>query len=365
MLIEDYEKAIASGHIKNDAQQRLILTSMQRLIDELQSSNKSWFSFLSSQKTKGIYLYGPVGVGKTYVMDLFYEKIEEPKKARFHFHHFMQQIDAQLRLRQGQKDPLKRIAADLAKNIRLLCFDEFLVHDVAHAMILAELFQALFAKGVILVITANTAPDDLYPNGVQRQRFLPAISLLKTQCEVIGLSYVKDYRIGRQIQMKTYLDPLNRANQAILENQFATLSKNAEENGILCIQSREIPFIKCSKLAVWFDFKSICNLPRSQLDYLEIADRFDTVFVSNIPQLSENDTVAVILLIHLVDVLYDRGIKLIISAAVPLDKLYVAGEMQKEYRRTYSRLQEMQAQDYFSRHPWRHEQDLLSLLDCD
>ncbi|MFA5958906.1 MAG: cell division protein ZapE [Tatlockia sp.] len=364
-LISYYEAAIATGDINDDAQQRRVLHSLQRLKDDLEKPQKPLFPWLRKQSVKGIYLYGPVGVGKTYLMDLFYAQCVEPQKARFHFHHFMQQIDAQLRLRQGQKDPLKRIAADLAKRFRLLCFDEFLVHDVAIAMILAELLQALFANGVTLMVTGNTAPDALYLNGVQRPRFLPAIALIKTRCEVIGLNYQQDYRLGREVDLKTYVYPLNRETDTLLQEQFAGLAENAKQEGVLCIQNREIPFIQCGAQEVWFDFRVICNLPRSQLDYLEIADRFDTVFVSGVPVLTERDTVFAILLIHLIDVLYDRGIKLVISSAVPLEALYIEGEMRSEFMRTQSRLQEMQSQDYLRRHPWRHEQDLLSLLVCD
>ncbi len=358
-LIDHYEVAIAEGDIEDDLLQRQVLLSMQRLMNDLAKPESSWFSWRTKTPIRGIYLHGPVGIGKTFLMDLFYQQVAEQQKARFHFHHFMQQIDTQLRQRQGQKDPLRRLAADLAKRIRLLCFDEFLVHDVAYAMILAELLQALFAHGIILVVTANVCPDDLYLNGTNRERFLPAIKLIKAKCEVIPLSYRKDYRLGRELMLQTYLHPLGASTDKLLTEQFAYLATQVRENGFLQIQKREIPFIKCGAEEVWFDFKVICNLPRSQLDYLEIADRFNTVFVSSIPALSENDTVFVILLIHFIDVLYDRGIKLVISAAVPLELLYVQGEMSQEFKRTRSRLQEMQAADYLRRHPWRHEGDLF------
>lgn len=362
-VIKAYEKAVTQGDINNDASQRQVLNFMQRLMDELTKPQPSWwqglFSLSKKASIKGLYLYGPVGVGKTFLMDLFYQELKESKKARFHFHHFMQQIDAQLRQRQGQKDPLKKIAADLAKTIRVLCFDEFLVHDVAYAMILAELMQALYANGIILVVTSNTLPDNLYLKGVQRKRFLPVINLIKTKCEVLHLIHQKDYRLGRELLLQTYLYPLNAKTEAIMAEQFTELTKKSCENGSLQVQNRAISFIGCSEQVIWFDFKVICNLPRSQLDYLEIADRFDTVFISNIPELTMKDTVFAIMLIHFIDVLYDRGIKLIVSAAKPLDQLYVEGEMIHEFKRTLSRLKEMQAVDYLRRHPWRHEQDLV------
>lgn len=358
-LIRVYEEAIERGDIEDDPLQRQVLLSMQRLADDLQLPRRSWLNWLQKlPQPVGLYLHGPVGVGKTYLMDLFYDCIEEEQKARIHFHHFMQQVDGKLRQIQGQKDPLRRIAADFAKTIRLLCFDEFIVNDVAHAMILAELLQALFAEGIIFVATSNTAPDDLYLNGIQRQRFLPAIALIKTHCEVIGLGEKRDYRLGRAPIHTAYVYPLNDTTENILQEQFLAISPHSEEKGNLFVQNRMIPFVKCGQRVIWFDFKIICNLPRSQLDYLEIADRFDTVFVSNIPALTANDTVHAILLIHFIDVMYDRGIRVIMSAAVSLDKLYVEGEMSEVFKRTLSRLEEMQSVDYIRRHPRRLAQNL-------
>lgn len=359
-LLSHYETAIKRGDIVDDVLQRQVLLSMQRLADALQTKH-SWLKWRrKSRPATGIYLYGPVGVGKTYLMDLFYQQVGERQKARFHFHHFMQQIDAQLRRLQGQKDPLHRIAADLAKRTRLLCFDEFLVHDVAHAMILAELLEALFANGIVLVATSNIRPEDLYLNGVQRARFLPAIALIKTHCEVISLGEKRDYRLGREPLYAAYLYPLGTTTEAILMEQFAAIAQEKQENGSLIVQNRDIPFVKCGEKAVWFDFNVICNLPRSQLDYLEIADRFDTVFVSNIPMLSEKDTVHAILLVSFIDIMYDRGIRLVLSAAVPLEQLYVQGEVSQAFKRTLSRLQEMQSADYLKRHPRRQVQNLIA-----
>lgn len=358
-LLSCYEQAIAAGDISDDAVQRQVLVSMQLLSDELAKIKPSRFIWGRKTRIKGLYLYGAVGVGKTYLMDLFFHSVDEKKKARFHFHHFMQQVDAQLRRRQGQKNPLKAIAADFAKTTRLLCFDEFFVHDVAYAMILAELLQALFAEGVVLVATSNTEPDKLYPNGVHRERFLPAIQLIKKNCTVMDLGAKRDYRLGRSPSFDAYLFPLGADTEQRLTEQFARLSPNIKDSGVLLVQNREIPYVKCAEHAVWFDFKVICNLPRSQLDYLELAERFDTLVVSNIPALDEKDTIFAILLVHFIDVMYDLGIHLILSAAVPLDDLYLRGEMSQEFKRTLSRLKEMQSVDYLRRHPWRHAQNLL------
>ena len=358
ILIEHYDAAIARGDINNDPAQREVIIHLQRVMDELAASQHSWLKWWHKHQGKGLYLYGPVGVGKTYLGDLFYQYVPEPKKARFHFHQFMQQIDAQLRRLQGQTDPLRRIAAGIAKTTRLLCFDEFMVYDVADAMILAELLQALFACGVVLVATSNTKPDNLYLNGPQRARFLPAISLIKQHCDVLELVEHTDYRLGRESLEQAYIYPLNKAAEQQLTQQFAAIAPKAKEGIELMVQNREIPCVKTGERAVWFKFEIICNLPRSQLDYLEIADRFDTVFVSAIPELTVNDTVRVILLMHFIDVMYDRGIKLVISAAVAIEKLYTKGEMYNAFQRTLSRLEEMHSEDYARRHQRRQIQTL-------
>ena len=361
-LMELYEAAIARGDISDDPAQRVVIAPLQRLADELAAPGPLWLWRRLKNPVKGLYLYGPVGVGKTYLGDLFYQYVDEPRKSRFHFHQFMQQVDAQLRRLQGQKDPLRRIAKNLAKTTRLLCFDEFMVHDVADAMILAELLQALFAHGVVLVATSNISPDDLYLNGVHRERFLPAIELIKKHCEVIPLAAHPDYRLGRAPSQDAYLYPLNQTTEQRLLDHFSELVRAASEGCELSVQNRLIPCVKWGERAVWFRFDVICNLPRSQLDYLEIADRFDTVFVSDIPVLTPNDTVRIILLIHFIDVMYDRGIRLVLSAAVAIDELYLEGAMLNPFQRTLSRLEEMQSEDYSRRHQRR---ELKSINEND
>lgn len=362
-MIAAYDNAVAAGEISNDAAQRQIIAGMDKLADALNNERQSWFKWRRRQVLYGFYLYGPVGTGKTFLMDLFYQQINDQQKARFHLHHFMQQIDAQLRQNQGQKDPLNRIACSLAQSIRVLCFDEFFVHNVADAMILGELLPLLLSKGVTLVITSNIHPDNLYLHGIQRVRFLPVIALIHSHCEVILLNNQHDYRLGRErSQLKTYFYPLTQDQQLQFAQQFNQLAPHAQSNGKLIIQNREIPFLQRNEECIWFDFKVICSVPRSQLDYLEIAQGFDKVFISNIPALKENDTLFTILLIHLIDILYDFGIQLIIFAAVPLEQLYVAGEMLPTFQRTLSRLQEMQAEDYLKRHPRQERYSLLSVL---
>jgi cell division protein ZapE len=346
ILLDHYHAAVERDEICDDAGQRDVIFQMQRLVNELQLPKRSWTQPWRKRHIKGLYLYGPVGVGKTYLGDLFYQNLPTQQKARFHFHRFMQQIDAKLRVLQGYKDPLKHIAAELARSIRLIYFDEFMVYDVADAMILAELLQALFAERVILVATSNTAPSLLYANGVQRERFLKAIALIQEECEILTLVAHPDYRLGRKPLAKAFLYPLNKANETILSEQFSSLVKSFEQGGELCIQQRMISFVRCGERVVWFKFDVICNLPRSSLDFLEIADRFDTVFLSDIPQLGAADTVRVILFIHFIDVMYDRGVHLVISAAVDIPHLYGDGELLSKFQRTQSRLEEMQSEDY-------------------
>jgi cell division protein ZapE len=362
-LIAQYNNAVKRGDIVEDALQRQLLSPLETLSQALMAPKKHWFNWGKRQPISGLYLYGPVGVGKTFLMDLFYDEVALAHKKRFHFHHFMQQIDAQLRRLQGQKNPLKRIATDFAKSTRLLCFDEFMVEDVAHAMILAELLHALFDNGVALVATSNTRPEDLYLNGLHRERFIPAIAAIKSHCQVLSLGDKRDYRLGRAPELNTYIFPLGSDALEQLRRQFEALAPMAQSAGLLRIQNRDIPYIKCAEHAIWFDFKVICNLPRSQLDYLEIAEKFDTVVISDIPLLSEKDTVFAILLVHFIDVMYDRGVRLILSAAVPIDELYKEGEMSQDFKRTSSRLQEMQSADYLQRHPRRVVQNLENVTD--
>lgn len=348
-LFEAYHEEVKKKNICDDAEQRLVMSHFQRLANDL-SKKRKWYSFLKKQQVPGIYVCGPVGIGKTYLMDLFYQHVAESKKSRFHFHYFMQQIDQQLRLLQGHPNPLKKIAKKLSKTTRVLCLDEFLVSDVAYAMILAELLTALFHYDVILVATANTKPDDLYLNGVGRERFLPAIDLIKKNCEVLELPEHRDYRLGRTASLESFVYPLTDQAAEVLLKQYKTLTHQDPLVGIIEIQHRNIAVLGCAAHVVWFEFDVICHLPRCQLDYIEIAERFDTVIMSGVKGIDEQDTATVILLIHLVDVFYDRGVRLIISSAVPVTEIYVSGEKQSEFVRTLSRLQEMQSSDYLSRH---------------
>jgi cell division protein ZapE len=344
-LEKNYEAAIASGLIINEPSQKEALFYFQTMLDALQKNRRHWLPWKKKTLLRGLYLYGPVGAGKTYLMDLFYHQLHEKGKVRLHFHHFMQRIDAELRKLQGTKNPLQVIAKSFASHSRVLCLDELLVNDVAHAMILAELFQALFSEGIMLVVTSNTAPGDLYKGGVQYDRFFPAITAINTHCDIHQLISSRDFRLGRELVLKTYMHPLGDETEALLEDQFKALDPFVKEGGMITVETREIPYIMRSEKAIWFEFGVLCNIPRSQTDYLAIAKRFKTVFISNIPKLKE-ESVQTFLLTHLIDVFYDEHIRLVLSSEVELSMLFEEGRLSNTFYRTYSRLQEMQSSDY-------------------
>lgn len=347
-LIEIYQQLVLDHKIDADPSQERILPELNDILFKLNTQAKT-FLFKKKQAIAGIYLYGTVGSGKTFLMDLFYEAAAIQEKARYHYHHFMQYVDSELRRLQGQKNPLDIIAANLAKTTQLLCLDEFMVHHIAEAMILGELLKALFERNTVLVITSNAHPDDLYPDGLQRTRFLPAIALLKSRLTVLSLSAARDFRFGHDTQFAAYLYPLSETNYIKMTEHFRRMEPNALSEGVITVQKRLIPYVKCGQEAIWFDFQVICNIPRSQLDYLELADKFQTLFISHVPKISEQSITPGLLFIQLVDVLYDRGIRLILCGAVPLDELYTAGEMLTAFQRTRSRLEEMQSMYYLKR----------------
>ena len=355
-LLEQYNTAIKHGEIEDDPLQRAVIPVLQATALAL-NVVRSWFYFgLRKKNISGVYIYGPVGLGKTYLMDLFYKCIELKNKQRFHFHHFMQYIDSQLRLYQGQRDPIKKIAKAFARRVHVLCLDEFFVTDVADAAILDMLLRSLFSHGVVLVVTSNTKMDDLYLNGVHRQQFLPAIAALKQHCTAVWLHDGHDYRLNLESVTQKYFYPLNESANLSLAKVFKDNTQQQQTTSTICVQKRLIDCIASSKNVVWFAFEVLCNIPRCSRDYLEIADRYRTVLISDVPKLSADDTLNVVLLMHLIDVFYDRGIELIVSAAVPLDQLYVTGPMINGFQRTYSRLQEMQSVDFLKRHPrWTGE----------
>lgn len=343
-LIEQYQSAVNKGLLQSDLEQQQVLYKLQSILDQL-SLPVPWWQ-LWKRKIRGLYLHGHVGVGKTFLMNLFYRSVPESMRARYHFHHFMEYIHEQLRQVQGMKNPLNKIAADFAKQARVLCLDEFLVNDVGDASILALLLKALFREGVVLITTSNTAPENLYLNGINRARFLPAIALIQKHCEVYELAHHADYRLGKDTIAETYMTPLGKHTEAKFLEQFMKIEPHATVSGTLTIKHRDIPVVRWGKKAAWFEFNHLCQVPRCQLDYLEIAARFDFCFVSQVPRFKADESTAVLLFMYLVDVMYDERRHLILSAEVDLAELYVEGNLLTNFERTRSRLTEMQSRTY-------------------
>ena len=347
---QHYQADIKAGLILPDAKQQHIIKKLDALHQQLIARHKKRFllNMLPARKPiRGLYLWGGVGIGKTYLMDVFFQCLPFKRKMRLHFHVFMQQVHYQLRSVQGQKNPLQLVAKQFAKQTDIICFDEFFVTDIADAMLLSGLFQALFARGVCLVATSNQPPDDLYKSGLQRNNFLPAIALIKEHTEVIAFDSKKDYRLRTLQQAGVYFTPLNETSQQAMQHCFDSLAHGSACYGdIQYIAERPIQTIAIAHDVVWYDFKVICNVPRSQHDYLEIAQMYSTVLISNVPKIPVLNETAITYLINLIDVFYDAKVKLILSAATAVDDIYSEGRQLFAFQRTRSRLIEMQSADY-------------------
>jgi cell division protein ZapE len=297
----------------------------------------------------GIYLWGAVGRGKTWLMDMFYESLPFAHKRRRHFHRFMQDVHNGLKEHAGHQAPLERVADGIAAGVEVLCFDEFFVSDIADAMILGTLLAALFNRGVTLVATSNSPPDELYRDGLQRQRFLPAIDEIKRHTQVLCVDGGTDYRLRRLTRAGTYLLTTNAQTEARLAALYRGLTHGAAPKpGTIEIAGRPIRTVALNPQAVWFEFPDICEGPRSAEDYIEVAHTWPAVLVSHVPILTAQDEDAARRFIALVDELYDRRVKLIITAAVALPALYQGERLQFEFQRASSRLTEMQTPEYLS-----------------
>lgn len=297
---------------------------------------------------KGVYMYGGVGRGKSFLMECFFQEVPIKRKVRLHFHEFMREVHRELHAMQGTKDPLDVLGAKIAKRYKLICFDEFHVADITDAMILYRLLMALFDNGVGFVTTSNFLPDELYPNGLHRDRILPAIALLNERMEVINVDNGTDYRRRTLEHVKLYHCPNGPQADAAMTAAFEQLAEVPDETAEFKIESRTIAARRRAGSVIWFDFKQLCDGPRSQNDYLEIASQFNTVLLSDVPHMPVALASQARRFTLLVDVLYDRHVKLIISAAVPPEQLYTEGPLAHEFPRTVSRLNEMQSQEYLS-----------------
>jgi cell division protein ZapE len=320
----------------------------QELLDFKQKRNRFLGrSLLSPKVPQGLYLWGGVGRGKSFLMDAFYACVPYQRKRRVHFHHFMAEVHKQLRELKDRPDPMKALAARIAETTRLLCFDEFHVSDIADAMILARLLESLFAYGVVFVMTSNYPPSGLYPNGLQRQNFLPAIAMLEREMEVVNVDSGNDYRMRELTREPLFMVPDDDAAHERMRSLFQHLAGNNElSTEPIEVLGRQIPVVQEANTVIWFDFESICGGPRAQTDYLEIARSYHTVMVSGIPKLSAAKSSEARRFTWLVDVFYDHRVKLVASSAVEPEQIYTEGTQSSEFFRTVSRLVEMQSKSY-------------------
>jgi cell division protein ZapE len=353
---EAYEASLrAHGH-DEDAAQLDVVARLDDLRLRLEAPPRSggwrrWFGRGRGRdvRVRGIYLWGGVGRGKTFLMDLFFEALDVEAKTRIHFHRMMRDVHARLKGLENVEDPLDAVAADIARETRVLCFDEFFVSDIGDAMILARLLAGLFDRGVTLVATSNAHPKDLYKDGLQRQRFLPAIELLCDCTDVVKMDSGTDYRLRMLQQAGTYLTPDDDAARQKLQRFFdESASSQISADQALEVNGREIRARLCAKGIAWFDFEALCDGPRSQNDYIELARWYPTIILSGVPVFDAQRNDQARRFVALVDEFYDRRVKLMLSAAAPVDSLYAGGKIGFEFERTFSRLVEMQTNDYLA-----------------
>ena len=361
--LQRYQADLLKPGFTRDAAQQMAVDHLQQLYGELvaaehaaqnQTALASLLKKIARPKiiepVRGLYFWGGVGRGKTYLMDTFYESLPFSRKMRSHFHRFMQRVHRDLKMLAGEKNPLLLIADRLALETRIICFDEFFVSDIADAMILGGLFEALCQRGVTFVATSNIVPDGLYKDGLQRSRFLPAIALLKKHTRVLNVDGGTDYRLRALEKAELYHFPLGDDADALLRQNFDALApETGRADQELEIEGRAIRARFVADDVVWFDFAELCDGPRSQNDYIELAREYHAVLLGAVPQLTEHKEDQARRFINLIDEFYDRNVKLVLTAAVPLADLYTGGRLRFEFERTRSRLLEMQSHEYLAR----------------
>ena len=343
---------VTRGYLSDPAQLRAV-DALERCATEwaaykVQRSNAFKKLINHPDVPRGVYMYGGVGRGKSFLMDCFYSAVPIKRKTRLHFHEFMREVHRELRELQGTVNPLDELGKRIAKRYRLICFDEFHVADITDAMILHRLLVALFENGVGFITTSNFKPDDLYPDGMHRDRVLPAIQLLNDKLEVLSVDNGTDYRRRTLEQLTLYHTPLGPMADSEMTKSFNKLVESQDENPVLQIESRQIQARRKAGGVVWFDFKTLCGGPRSQNDYLEIATQFHTVLLSDVPAMPVRMASEARRFTWLIDVLYDRRVKLIMSAEVLPEALYTEGPLAHEFPRTISRLDEMKSAEYLA-----------------
>lgn len=350
-MLKGFERLCTGRGITPDPAQRSAAERLDHLYRQLLNFKRSRSNSLKklislAKPPRGLYFWGGVGRGKSFLMDAFYDAVPYRRKRRVHFHAFMQEVHEALKRHKRESDPLMQVAAGISRKVRLLCFDEFHVSDIADAMILGRLFTGLFENGVVVVTTSNYPPDGLYPNGLQRHLFLPTIAMLKENLDVIEVDAGIDYRLRALEQMDAFLVPADVAADARMQADFVAIAGVGGEGGNILVLDRRIPVYRQAPGVIWFEFDVLCGGPRSQNDYLEIAREHHTLFLSNVPRLSREQSSEARRFTWLVDVLYDHRVKLVISAAVSADQLYTEGSQAEEFKRTVSRLIEMRSREY-------------------
>ncbi|CAM4117082.1 cell division protein ZapE [Pseudoalteromonas byunsanensis] len=354
---EKYQQDLQRDDFQYDSAQENAVKHLQRLYDDFTAVPEKPTGFFSKlfakpkqHSIKGLYFWGGVGRGKTYLVDTFYEALPTQRKMRVHFHRFMHRVHDELKLLKDVKNPLETVADKFKQEADIICFDEFFVQDITDAMLLGGLMEALFARNIVLVATSNIVPDELYRNGLQRARFLPAIELVKANTEVVNVDSGIDYRLRTLEQAEIYHSPLDEQAD---KNLFEYFDKLSPEPGKLDekieIEGRLIATRKVSDCIVMFDFSQLCETARSQVDYMEISRLYNTVILSNVKQLGQHNDDAARRFIALVDEFYERNVTLIISAQAPITELYTQGNLNFEFKRCISRLQEMQSLEYLAR----------------
>ncbi|MGH8174286.1 MAG: cell division protein ZapE [Rhodanobacteraceae bacterium] len=350
---ERYAEGVAAREWQDDPSQRAALVEIDRVWRDLaQRSRPSLWQRLRGnvQPVRGLYFWGRVGRGKTFLCDLFFDALPDDAKRRVHFHRFMQDVHAGLRALDGRADPLDEVAARIAADVRVLVLDEFFVGDIGDAMILGNLLRALFARGVVLVTTSNTEPKELYKEGLQRERFVPAIALIEQHCRVVELDSPHDWRLRALKQAPVYYTPPGMEAERAMRAIFNRVARSAPRGEVeLRINERAIPARLEADGAVWFEFAALCEGPRGVADYIELARAYHTILISNVPQFTPMTDDAARRFIELVDEVYDRGVNLVLSAAAPAVELYDGERLRAQFARTESRLIEMQSEDYLAR----------------
>ena len=358
-----YQQALADGNYQPDDVQKLAVERLDKIYHQLTNSTlvtpnekpSGFFSRLlgknasnkSIEPAQGLYMWGGVGRGKTWLMDMFYESLPGDRKLRLHFHRFMKKVQEDLMALQGQENPLDIIADEFKKQTDVLCFDEFFVSDITDAMILGTLLEGLFARGITLVATSNIIPDNLYRNGLQRARFLPAIEQIKKYCDVMNVDAGIDYRLRTLTQAHLFLSPINAQNRQHLDDVFVKLAgKQGAINPVLEVNHRKMQVLRSSEGVLAVEFKVLCEEPRSQNDYIYLSNCYHTVLLYDVPVMGTKDENPARRFLALVDEFYERKVKLVINAEVPMESLYQGQLLAFEYQRCLSRLQEMQSEEY-------------------